>query len=255
VLRGGDGAAPALDAAAHLHGVETGPPAVITVWVPAGREVTRLPGTRVRSRSRIESTTRRGLPVTVAAATVLDLGAGPGCGWRESVAVAARWVQRGRVDVEELQAALARRGSHPHRRALVLALGAVAAGAESLLEVQFVRTVVQRHGLPPATLQAPGHGPGGRLRRDAEFPEWAVVVELDGRLGHEGEGLARDRRRDRAAARDGRLTLRAGWVEVDAAPCELAVDVHETLRSRGWTGRGRACGPGCALARVLARAA
>ncbi len=240
VLRGGEGAALALEAAAHLHGVETSGPAVITLWVPAGREVTRLPGTRVRSRSGLETTTRRGLPVTTAASTVLDLAGVPGCGWREAVAVAARWVQHGRVDVQGLRSALDARPRHPQRRSLRLALGAVDAGAESLLEVQFVRTVVEPHALPGPTLQAPGQGPHGRLRRDAEFPEWAVVVELDGRLGHEGEGVAHDRRRDRDAARTGRLTLRAGWVEVDAAPCELAVDVHETLRSRGWRGHGRA---------------
>lgn len=251
LLRGGDGAALALTAAEFVHGVSTDPPPVLSVWVPAGREVSRLPGTRVRSRSGYRVVVRRGLAVTSPARTVLDLAEAPGVGWREAVATAARWVQRRRVTADELADALAATPRHRHRRSLELALGVVAEGAESLLEVGFVRHVVRAHGLPEPTLQLPADGPGERLRRDAEFERWAVVVELDGRLGHEGEALARDRRRDRRAAARGRVTLRAGWVEVDAEPCALAVDVHETLRARGWPGSARPCGPHCGVRRVL----
>lgn len=255
VLRGGDGVGLALDSAAYLHGLRSEPPPMVTLWVPRGRRMTRLPGTKVRQRSDIDAVTRRGLPVTSAATTVLDLADAPGTDWREAVATAARWVQRRRVTSEEIVAARDTRPRHRHRRVLQLALGVVAEGAESLLEIGYVQRVERRHGLPRARLQVPAGGPGNRLRRDAEYEQWRVVVELDGRLGHEGELLAVDRRRDRGAAREGRLTLRAGWVDVDADACGLALDVHETLRSRGWTGRGRACGPRCAVRHALARTA
>lgn len=255
LLRGGEGAALALTSAEFVHGVSRTPPPVVTLWVPAGRDVRRLPGTRVRARTGYHPVTRHGLAVTTPARTVLDLAEAPGTGWRDAVGAAARWVQCRRVTAEELAAALAAAPRHRHRRHLELALGVVAVGAESLLEVGFVRDVVRAHGLPEPRLQAPAVGSGGRLRRDAEFEDWAVVVELDGRLGHEGEGLAGDRRRDRRGAAQGRVTLRAGWVDVDAEPCELAVDVHETLRVRGWSGRGRRCGPRCALGRVVGRVA
>lgn len=251
LLRGGEGAALALTSAEFVHGVSNDAPAVLTLWVPAGREVRRLPGTRLRARSDYAVVRRRGLCVTSATRTVLDLAEAPGVGWRGAVATASRWVQRRRVTSAELVAALAAAPRHRHRRHLELALGVVADGAESLLEVGFVRNVVRAHGLPAPRLQVPVDAPGGRLRRDAEFEPWGVVVELDGRLGHEGEAVAGDRRRDRRAAARGRVTLRAGWVEVDAEPCDLAVDVHETLRVRGWAGVGRPCGPRCAVGRLL----
>jgi hypothetical protein len=254
-LRGGGGSAVALDAAQYLHGVTVSPPQVITVWTPPGREVTRLPGTRFHQRAHFTRVRRKGLVVTSAACTVLDLADAPGCGWREAVATTARWVQHRRVTVEELRDALDRRPRQRHRRVLQLALGVVGEGAESLLEVGYVRRVERRHGLPAARLQVPSGDVGSLLRRDAEYEEWGVVVELDGRLGHEGEYLARDRRRDRRTARTGRVTLRAGWVDVEVEPCELAADVHETLRTRGWTGHGHACGPRCPLAGILAAVA
>ncbi len=58
----------------------------------------------------------------------------------------------------------------------------------------------------------------GTVRRDFEYDRWLVVVEVDGRLGHEGEHLAADRRRDRRTAGTGRVTLRAGWVDVEGDP-------------------------------------
>jgi very-short-patch-repair endonuclease len=157
-------------------------------------------------------------------------------------------VQKRRTTPEELVEALGGRARHRHRRILLTALSVVADGAESLLEVSYVRRGEVPHGLPRSSMQVAV----GRLRRDFEYEAWGVVVEVDGRLGHEGEYVAVDRRRDRRTAGAGRVTLRAGWVDVEGDPCELAVDVHATLRSRGYTGSLRACGPRCAARRVSA---
>lgn len=248
VLRGRDGCALSLRAAEHLHGVGSTPPPVITVAVPVGRSVTRLPGTRFRPHVGLEVVRRRGLPVTTAEQTVLDLADAPGVEWREAVGTAARWVQRRRTSPEALVAALAGRARHRHRHILTVALGVVADGAESVMEVSYVRRVEAPHGLPHATMQVRD----GIRRRDFEDGPWLVVVEVDGRLGHEGEHLATDRRRDRRAAGSGRLTLRAGWVDVEGDPCGLAVDVHAALRARGMTEPIRACGPACAVRRASA---
>jgi predicted transcriptional regulator of viral defense system len=106
LLRGGHGLALSLEAAQYVHGVAAMPPPVITVSVPPGREVTRLSGTRFRQRVELTFVRRKGLRVTSAADTVLDLANEPGCGWREAVATTARWVQHRRVTVEQLRAAL-----------------------------------------------------------------------------------------------------------------------------------------------------
>ena len=248
VLRGRDGCALSLLSAEYLHGVTTAAPAVITVAVPPGRSVTRLVGTRYRRHGGLEVVRRKGLPVTSAEQTVLDLADAPGVEWREAVATAARWVQKRRTSAEALATALDARARHRHRRILSVALGVVAEGAESVMEVSYLRRVEEPHGLPRATLQVRD----GIRRRDFEYEEWLVVLEVDGRLGHEGEYVAKDRARDRRAAGTGRVTLRAGWVDVEGAPCDLAVDVHAALRARGYRGPILACRPGCAARRVVA---
>jgi very-short-patch-repair endonuclease len=186
--------------------------------------------------------------VTSAEQTVLDLADVRGVQWREAVGTAARWVQKRRTTAGALAYALEQRSRHQHRRILTVALGVVAEGAESIMEVSYVRRVALAHALPRASMQV-RHG---TLRRDFEYEEWLVVLEVDGLLGHEGEHLAKDRTRDRRAAGAGRVTLRAGWVDVEGAPCELAVDVHAALRARGYRGSIRACGPRCAVRRIAA---
>ncbi|MGL5927704.1 MAG: hypothetical protein ACRCY8_02085, partial [Dermatophilaceae bacterium] len=74
----------------------------------------------------------------------------------------------------------------------------------------------------------------------------------DGRLGHEGEWLFVDRRRDRRVAASGRVTMRAGWVDVEADACELAVDILCALAVRGYRGGSTACGPTCPAAKAVA---
>lgn len=71
---------------------------------------------------------------------------------------------------------------------LQVALGMVGRGAESVMEVSYVKRVEEPHGLPRGELQVRD----GVLRRDVEYEEWNVVVEVDGRLGHEGEYVAVD---------------------------------------------------------------
>ena len=81
-----------------------------------------------------------------------------------------------------------------------------------------------------------------RHRRDVRYDEFTTVVELDGRLGHEGfEAQVRDGRRDRRGAGSGWLTLRAFWPDVAVTPCLLATEVGVVLVDRGWRGRPRTC--------------
>lgn len=249
-LRLGPGGALTKETAAHLHGVESHAPQVLSGAV-VSRQVQRLAGTRVMRRRALHIVTRQGLPVTSAASTVLDLVADHHTShWRDVVHLMARWVHCSKVNAEDVLAALAQRERYPLRSLVTTALEPISAGVESILELDSLEGVILRHGLPRPTLQAHGQGPHGTVRRDAEWEAYGVVLESDGRLFHSGASLQSDRRRDRHAARTGRLTLRAGHVEIRFGSCELAIDIFLALRSRGYRGDLTACSPRC-VARTL----
>jgi hypothetical protein len=154
------------------------------------------------------------------------------------VAVLADVCQRGRTTPGRLLTALEGKPRLVHRRLMGTILDDVAQGSCSALERR-------PHGLPTATRQRRVR-PGRRsCFRDVEYGELAIVVELDGRLGHEG---VRDRwldlERDLASLLVGDLTVRLGWGQV-LEPCRLALAVGSLLVARGWTGRPRTCGPDC----------
>ena len=134
---------------------------------------------------------------------------------------------------------------HRWRELLVDALSDVADGVESVLEFRYVRRVERPHGLPEARRQSVIVIGGLRRRTDNDYEPFGVVVELDGRLGHEGNGVFRDRTRDNITTVSGKVSLRFGWADVDAQACEVAQDVAVLLWSRGWRGRLTRCGVGC----------
>jgi len=230
-----------------LHGVSAGhawslvhrPDDPVEVVVPVTRSGRATHGVRVvRSRrfdARLDPTA---WPHRVAAAhTVFDLAAGHGLD--RAIALMAKAVQLRIATADQLRLALAERPRQPQRRLLLEAVGEIGDGVESAGELRFVRDVERAHGLPRGRRQAPA--PGQR-HRDTEYDAVGVVVEIDGRLGHQGwAAQVVDRRRDLDAATTGRLTLRPTWVDVAGQPCRLAADLESIFRSRGWTGRAKRC--------------
>lgn len=147
-----------------------------------------------------------------------------------------------------LRGLLASRSRHRRRGLLDDVLADVGSGAQSVMEVLFLRDVERAHGLPEGHRQAPSVA--GRLRlHDVAYEEAKVLVELDGRLGHEGSARVADGIRDRRSARTGWLTVRAFWVDVAVTPCELAVDLGGVLASRGWTDAPHPCRRGACVIR------
>ncbi len=73
------------------------------------------------------------------------------------------------------------------------------------------------------------------------YEKYGLLVELDGRLGHEGMGRFRDMRRDNASTSDGLATLRYGKADVFGLPCEVAMEVAHNLVLRGWNGPPDRC--------------
>lgn len=239
LLAAGSGAALSHTSAAHLYGLAP-PPQLVHVVIPQHRRVCAPTGVVIiRSDAALVSVDdfawpwRTGLERTVIdIARTVSLDA--------AVALATRATQRQLTTPERLRAELRSRKGHRWTRELDAALQVVADGAESTLEVRFVRQVVRPHGLPAPRLQVMAHA-GRGWRADAAYEQWGVLVELDGRLGHEGAGRLADARRDRSAAGRGWVTVRAGWLDVATQPCELAADLAKVLSARGWTGATRPC--------------
>jgi len=252
VLYCGDGAVASHSTAARLHGLVEQDPDVIEVLIPARRRVIRPDQIRLATCADISRRTApSGWPTrTTVEDSVLDMAEQ---GDADNAIAWVSWAcQRRRTTPERLADALDRRARHRWRKLLVDALGDVAAGVESALEHRYVKSVERPHGLPEARRQQVAILGGRRRRTDNEYEPFGVVVELDGRLGHEGEGVFRDRIRDNSATVSGKASLRFGWVDVDARPCEVAQDVVLLLWSRGWRGELRRCSAQCRVSALTA---
>ena len=148
-------------------------------------------------------------------------------------------VQRRLTTVQQMVGAMNRRTRLPHRRLIQDLLGDVANGVHSPLEHRYLIDVERAHGLPPASRQH--RSPGRNVFVDVAYLQFAVLVELDGRVGHTGDGAWRDRGPDNAHAHQGSVTLRFGWSEISDEPCAVALQVGEVLVNRGWGGYPSKC--------------
>jgi hypothetical protein len=168
--------------------------------------------------------------------TVLDLCDGSDI--RQVVGWVTQAMQTRRTSVVRLRTALDARSRHSQRQLLVELLGDVAQGVDSPLELRYLRDVERPHGLPEGNRQNVSRF---RHRRDVVYREFGLVVELDGRLGHEGMGRFRDMQRDNHATVSGEASLRYGQADVAGEPCLVARQVAEVLILRGWRGEFRLC--------------
>ncbi|NNM46376.1 type IV toxin-antitoxin system AbiEi family antitoxin [Knoellia koreensis] len=235
--------------ALHLWGLERSEPQVVEVVVPETRRVAPVDGVRVRRVSRFASVIDpTGDPFrTTVVASVLDV-ATHGTPL-DALSLVARAVQKEMVTGRQLRQEIVDRGGHRYSKLLKVALADVEEGAESGAEVLYIRDVERAHGLPRAVRQARAVGPDGNQRHDNRYDRYRLVLEVDGRLGHETwRDRVRDGRRDRSQLGQDRVTTRVFFADVAITPCQTAYDVAAILRSRGWTGTPRACRrPGCMI--------
>ena len=162
----------------------------------------------------------------------------------DRIEVLARAVRSRMTRADRLIDTLERRASIPQRDWLHDVLRDARDGTHSVLEHLFLTRVERPHGLPTAHRQRAQ----GSVVRDSSYETWGLEVELDGRADHlAGTERTKDLGRDLDAARLGLRTVRLGWSQVHATPCETAVALDELLRLGGWLGRAIPCGPACAI--------
>ena len=163
-----------------------------------------------------------------------------------ALAVVSDACRRRQTTPARLAGTLAERDRVAHRHWLLPVLQEAADGVQSLLESSYVRHVERAHGLPRAVRQKREGTIDGIVYRDVWYERQGVLVELDGRLGHElSADKWDDQDRDLLAAVDEVLTLRLGWRHCDSTPCRTALRLALILRSRGWRGRPRPCSATC----------
>ena len=151
----------------------------------------------------------------------------------EVVGLVTTAVQRRMTTPDRLRSRLEQRTRHAHRALLIGMLADVAEGAESPLELRYLRTVERPHGLPHGERQNSRRGL--RYVRDVKYLGFGLLVELDGRDGHSEVGRFRDMNRDNLHALLDELTLRYGWFDVSGRACAVAYQVYRALVCGGYT--------------------
>jgi very-short-patch-repair endonuclease len=233
VLLGGSPAVLGLWSAAHLHGLTREEPQPLSVFVGRAGRVER------DDRWQFHRTDRFGRgepPRTRVSQTIVDLSGSMDAD--ELTTLLAEAIGSRRTTPEDILRAVRQTPRLRHRRLLTDILGDVAAGAQSPLELRYLRTVERPHGLPVAERQA---HPSGRFRTDAWYRAYRLVVELDGDPYHRGLARSADMTRDNVHRLAGIATLRFTWGHVVGDPCGVADQVASALALNGWSGVVRPC--------------
>jgi hypothetical protein len=245
-----DGADAALcgASAAYLWGLQRHPPAVVELVVPYRRTIAETRRTRVRRSMRWDNLIHEtAYPWrTTLPATVVDMASRGSAA--DALSIVAKAVQKELTTANELRQEIRARGGHRYSRLLLPALADIDDGAQSGAEVLYLRDVERAHGLPRSVLQSPTDV-GRRRFHDFGYEEYDLVVEVDGRLGHEKwSDRVRDGRRDRQLLTTSRLTTRVFYTDVAVTPCDTAGEVGAILDARGWLGSPHPCRrAGCTL--------
>jgi hypothetical protein len=231
VLIGGPHARLGGESSGHVYGLITPSPLPVDILVPLELPVARKGPWRFRRETvGIRSPRTIGSPPRLTASdTILDLAASRAEG--EVVNLVVEALRRSLSTPDRLLVALGERPRQRHR-ALLAALLADAAGIESTLELDYLQRVERPHGLPVAARQ--GSSIDLPYRHDVEYRGYDLLVELDGRVGHDGSGRFRDMRRDNRHLLRGAVTLRYGWFDVRETPCLVAYQVYLALAARGY---------------------
>lgn len=253
VLSAGPGAMLSYQTAAELAGLLTRPAGLVHVTIPASRRVAARPGVVIHISARAAEAQHpvRLPPQTRVEETILDLA-----GAAQAIDDACAWITGGLgsrlTTSDKLRHALELRLRVRWRAEITELLTADAAGFHSILEWRYQRDVEKPHALPAAQRQVRFRSGDHNEYRDALYGVYRTAVELDGDATHTPITRWQDVRRDNAAAAEGIVTLRYGWLDVSQRPCQVAAEVARVLASRGFTG-AHPCSAACPVGETTGR--
>jgi hypothetical protein len=154
--------------------------------------------------------------------------------------------QTRRTRPKRIAAALRARGSVAGKQLMLGLLADLDTGACSVLEREYLHRVERAHGLPEARRQSKAESNGRTAYRDADYEEFGLLVELDGRPFHD-TASARDADADRdldARVEEERTTVRITYGLVFGDACRTAERIGALLQRGGWEGTPEPC-PDC----------
>jgi hypothetical protein len=224
VFAAGEGAALDLRAAADLWRIRRGRPAPITVVAP---RMVRVEGVRVHRCNRLDPrdvTVRNGIPVTTVARTIVDLAEVLTVEQLTNVMYEAAF--RGLLDLDEVRACAARLSGRHKLEVLEEAIEAHlkgSAGSKSEKEDAFHALGRGKWPKPIANVKVLGD------EVDAYWPEFKLVVEVDGPRHDRPRARRRDRRLDRDLRAAGYTVLRFTDVEIEQRPESVIAAVQAAM--------------------------
>jgi Transcriptional regulator, AbiEi antitoxin len=219
----GSGAVLCGEAAACLLGLVKGHPPRPEVLVPWDRRVAGVRTCRARNMDPRDATIWRGIPVTTAPRTLLDLARRLG---EDELALACHEAQvRFRMTPDAVEAVLARRPRSPGAAKLRRVLRGDTQVTLSKLERHFLE-LLREHKLP---LPETNRSVGGR-RVDCHWPHHRLTVELDSYRYHSSRhSWERDRLREREAYARGDQFRRYTYGDVFEGPGPMLSELHALL--------------------------
>jgi hypothetical protein len=225
VFAAGEGAALDHRAAAELWRIRWGRPAPITVVAP---RTVRIEGITVHRCNRLDPrdvTIRNGIPVTTVARTIVDLAEVQTVQQVTNVMYEAAF--RGVLDLDEVRAVAARLTGRRNLGVLEEAIEAHlkgSAGSKSEKEDAFQALGRGKWPKPIANVKVLGN------EVDAYWPEFKLVVEVDGPRHDRPRARRRDRRLDRELRAAGYTVLRFTDIEVEQRPASVVAAVQAAMK-------------------------
>lgn len=227
-LQAGDPYAIGGDAALRLHGMDR-PAGRVVVWVPDDRRPQPESAALIR-RDKLDRVGRAfGEPVRIRVEDAL-VDVGQHLEIEHLVGILSDAVRQRLTTLPRIRRTVDGRRRVRRRSDFTEILDDLT-GIESTLEYVYREDVERAHGLPSANRQ---DSMSEGTRTDVLYDEQQVLVEVDGRLGHEDSKSAfRDLDRDNRHASRELMTLRYGSADIRGRPCAVARQLWQTLHRRG----------------------